>query len=119
MNILDKVIDWIARFIARRLASADEVNVRAAEWWAERFRQPEKREAFKAALLRYLPARNWTAYNDYDPQGLLLDAVREVGPCLGACFSGDEYFPEKTGICREDNRLFVKEGYQSHWVEVK
>ena len=119
MNILVKVFDLIARFIARRLASADAVNVRAAEWWGERFRQPEKREAFQAALLRYLPARNWTAYNEYDPQGLLLDAVREVGPCMGAWYSGDEYFPEKTGIRREDNRLFVKEGYRTGWVEVK
>lgn len=94
------------------------INERAANWWAERFELAEKRDQFKSALLKHLPDGDWSIYNDYDPQGYLLDAVREVTECRGFMFSGDGLVPRKTGMIREDDKLIAKEGYGAPWEEV-
>lgn len=93
-------------------------NERAANWWAERFGLEDKREQFRAALLKHLPDGDWTTYNDYDPNELLINAVREVTECRGCLFSGDGLLPRKTGLSRVGNKLFAKEGYGAVWVEV-
>ena len=95
------------------------VNEKAARWWVERFGIAEKREQFRAALLRHLPDADWQTYNDYDPQGLLLAAVREVVECAGVMFSGRGLFPDKTGLARVNGRLYAKDGYGAPSVEVE
>lgn len=94
------------------------INEKAANWWSERFGLTDKREQFKSALLKRLPDGDWTTYNDYDPEGLLFDAVSEVTECRGFMFSGDGLFPRKTGIYRQGNKLMAKEGYGAPWEEV-
>lgn len=94
------------------------VNEQAAKWWGERFGIAEKRQQFEQALIKHLPDEDWYTYNDYDPDGFLLDAVREVVECRGNMFSGDGLFPRKTGLRRYDNVLFAKEGYGAPWERV-
>ena len=92
------------------------LNEAAAQWWANRFGLTEKRMEFKMALLKLLPTHDdWMTYNEYDPEGILLDATRTVTPCLGFLFSGDGLFPRKTGLQRRGNVLLAKEGYGSEW----
>lgn len=97
---------------------AKSLNEWAADWWVERFGLVDKRQEFRAALLKHLPDHDWETYNDYDPCGILLDAVREVVPCRSFGFSGDELFPSKTGLNRRGGKLFAKEGYGDPWTEV-
>jgi len=94
------------------------INEKAANWWAERFGIANKREQFKAALLKHLPDCDWSIYNDYDPESHLLDAVREVTECRGCMFSGDGLLPRKTGMFREGEKLMAKEGYGAPYLEV-
>ena len=94
------------------------INEMAAQWWADRFGIEDKREALKAALLKHLPDGDWETYNDYDPSGPLLTAVREVTKCRGCMFSGDGLFPRKTGLSRRSNVLRGKEGYGANWIVV-
>ena len=94
------------------------INETAAQWWATRFGIEDKREALKAALMKHLPEGDWETYNDYDPSGPLLAAVREVTECRGCMFSGDGLFPRKTGLNRRDGVLRGKEGYGASWVIV-
>ncbi len=74
-----------------------------ADWWAQRLRQGDK-EAFKAnlsaAIMAELEKRPDRPYIDiecdYDPQGILLDAVRAAGvECRGMMFSAKGILPEK------------------------
>lgn len=94
------------------------INEKAAQWWSERFGLADKRDQLKAALIKHLPDGDWDTYNDYDPEGPLLTAVREVTECRGCMFSGDGLFPRKTGLRREGDKLFGKEGYGAPDVEV-
>ena len=99
----------------------DPLNVAAANWWAERLGIPEKREAFRGALMAILPEDNWTLYSDYDPFDLLLKAVHLAGiECRGCLFSSRDLLPYKTWLKREDGWLLAKEGYGApttvvHW----
>ncbi len=95
------------------------LNERAADWLCERFGVPEQKALLKTALLKHLPDDDWAAYNDYDPQGLLLVAVREFRECAGFMFSGAGLFPEKTGIYRRVGKLYTKEGYGANYIELK
>jgi hypothetical protein len=94
------------------------INETAARWWSDRFGIADKRDALKAALMKHLPDGDWETYNDYDPSGLLLAAVREVTECRGCMFSGDGLFPCKTGLSRRNDVLRSKEGYAANWVIV-
>ena len=94
------------------------IKEKAANWWAERFGLADKREELKAALIKHLPDGDWDIYNDYDPQGPLLAAVREVVECRGYMFSGDGLFPRKTGLRCTDGKLYGKDGYGALDVEV-
>lgn len=94
------------------------LNEEAAAWWAERFEIEALREQLKAALIKHLPQSDWLTYNDYDPNDLLLAAVREVTVCTGSGNSGVGLFPCKTGLKREGARLWAKEGREASWEEV-
>lgn len=88
-----------------------DINELAIKWWLEHFAFDDKRDQFAAALRKHLPDGDWVTYNDYDPNELLLNVVREFMECSGYMFSGRGIFPTKTGIMREDDRLLAKEGY--------
>lgn len=94
------------------------INEMAANWWAERFALEDMKEELKAALLKHLPQGDWITYNDYDPNDLLLAAVREVTECEGSMFSGDGLFPRKTRLKREGDQLWAIEGPGASWEEV-
>lgn len=94
------------------------INEQAANWWCDRLRMQDKRDELKAALLKHLPDGDWFTYNDYDPEGILLTAVREVVECRGFFFSGDGLFQRKIGLQRRGNVLSAKEGYGANWVAI-
>ncbi|MBE3039656.1 MAG: hypothetical protein IMZ62_12710 [Chloroflexi bacterium] len=85
-----------------------------ADWWAK-FTPGEHRQAFHAALLLQMPDTGEVLVrNDYDPDGVLLEAVRAVGiECRGRMFSGDDIgFPRKTWTRIDDNNVpTLKHGY--------
>ena len=95
-------------------------------WWLRRFKLEEKRDEFSNALSEVLsdiplsPANSDEAnfYNDYDPFGSLLKAVRMCGiECRGFFFSGEDMFPNKTGILiRPSGEVQAKEGYGEKWI---
>ena len=98
--------------------------IRAAEWWAERLMRGDV-DVFKADLakrvdeaLRKQPTRIVYLENDYDPGGLLLDAVRAtVEPdCRGFMFSGNGLFPQKHSTAIKVGLITPKEGY-GNWTE--
>jgi len=96
-----------------------KINEAGVRWWKVRFQQQGLADAFESALLELLPDGDWELYNDYDPDGILLEAVRKIGiECRGCFFSGDGLFPQKTGIKRKDGRLVAKEGYGGNFYEV-
>jgi len=93
----------------------------AAAWWAERMYIEEKRDAFKAALVKRLLEQKpkesvspaVSVYSDYAPADALLAALRDVGiECRGCMFSSEGILPSKTGITLpERGELGAKEGY--------
>jgi hypothetical protein len=116
----------------------------AGQWWADRLdpQYADKRDAFAAAITVRVEQElrgefHWTWYGgtertpgdlttptwirlhcDYDPKGLLLDAVREtVSPeCRGFGSSADDLLPMKTDLTiRTDTWVMEpKEGYANH-----
>lgn len=113
----------------------------AGEWWAERLykEHADKREYFaQAVAMRVEDALRGKAYwdlsgcreewngdppesiyigVDYDPEGLMLDAVREVisQECRGTLFSARGILPQKHGLRVERDKLTPKEGY-GNWT---
>jgi hypothetical protein len=56
---------------------------------------------------------------DYDPQGILLTAIRNVGiECQGVFFSAQGLFPYKTRTYIRAGRFWVSEGYGSKHFQV-
>lgn len=113
----------------------------AGKWWADRLdeRHADKREAFAAAVSTRIDDQfsgraywDWSGRSegdgkgtkvvrtscDYDPQGLLLEAVREVidPKCRGSMFSADGILPTKHGLDVYADHLRPKEGY-GNWTE--
>jgi hypothetical protein len=90
----------------------------AAEWWSERLQQGD-REAFKAKLTELVveellehPRGLCLLQVDYDPQGLLLEAVRAAGvECAGFLFSAEGILPAKHWLGVSATELKPKEGY--------
>ena len=88
----------------------------AADWWAERFRIEDKREAFREALRRVIaeyPHKRMRLKVDYDPWGDMLAAVRAAGvECSGILHSADGVLPRKTlmKIVFDPPRIVVLEG---------
>ena len=109
----------------------------AGDWWAKKLAvtHADKRPAFAAAVSRLVQQAlrgeaHWVwgqgkkvgagepvawvmTENDYDPQGLMLDAVREVidQNCRGFMFSGRGILPDKTCLLVRPTLLEPKEGY--------
>ena len=100
----------------------------AGEWWAERLssQHADKRAAFAAAVAKHcqsvLRDRGicWLAV-DYDPQGPMLDAVRDaVDPsCRGMMFSARGILPDKHGLDVTPTKLRPKEGYGNWTAELQ
>ena len=97
---------------------------KAAQWWKERLNQDYDREAFYEALRPKIEAelkkhgRCFTE-NDYDPSGILLEAVRDIGiDCRGCLFSGDGIFPRKHYLRITPEKLQPKEGYGNRTDEI-
>lgn len=97
---------------------------RAAQWWADKLDTGDA-QTFKADLreridkaLRLHPNRTLYLENDYDPQGVLLDAVRAtISPeCRGFLHSGDGIFPRKHETAIKVGSIRPKEGY-GNWTD--
>lgn len=93
----------------------------AAQWWAEKFMRDDMREMFKAELMARIPDTGDTLLDvDYDPSGILLDAVRAVGlKCAGVFFSANGILPNKTlmWVRPSENLCEWKCGYGGKWQE--
>lgn len=100
------------------------IHQAAADWWADEALHPSKdfyRETFRNMLLVRLENNpNWEILcNDYDPEGILLEAVQKAGiECAGCMFSGNDIFPRKTRLYQRDGKLFESVGRGSQHVEV-
>lgn len=91
-----------------------------AKWWSDNLEPEDKREAFREALLKRLPDEGeYSTWVDYDPEGPLLEALRDVGiKCAGVFFSADNLLPRKTGIIvQADGKVMLAE-YGQPWVEL-
>ena len=93
-------------------------NERAAKWWADLFGLKDKREEFRLALLKLLPAEYYVLENDYEPKGILLDAVHAVVPNYDFTFSDIEIFPFKTVMIYECDQIWVKRGHSMPFEEL-
>lgn len=96
----------------------------AAKWWGDRLQQGD-REKFEAHLAEAIDAslkeqeEKYPKYEprvrlscDYDPQGLVLDAVRAAGvECRGFMFSAEGILPQKHTLHVTKGKLEPKEGY--------
>lgn len=90
----------------------------AVDWWAANWQKAGSKAAFRAALHELV-----TAYAaeedgrillecDYDPQGLLLQAVQTVEPnCRGFMFSAEGLLPMKTHTWIRPHEVTLKHGY--------
>lgn len=88
-----------------------ELKELCAQWWADRLEIEDKREDFKHALLPKIQD-GMGLWVDYDPEGVLLEALREVGiECAGVSFSANGILPRKTGMNIYDGIVEVSEGY--------
>jgi hypothetical protein len=100
--------------------SAARAAAMAAEWWAERLIVGD-REKFKAHLRPAIEAEivdcgTSVTTVDYDPQGIVLEAVRAAGvECRGVMCSADGILPRKTGLIVTPVELRPKEGY-ANWT---
>ena len=102
-------------------APADPAQIRraaamAADWWTRRLLRGDK-EAFRARLQELVEERlkvRAACYLvcDYDPQGMVLEAVRAAGiECRGVTHSADGILPRKHSLMVRRDRLEPKEGY--------
>jgi hypothetical protein len=98
-------------------------------WWADKWQQLETREAFRAALRNQLEAFEHEDVSpeyggyllsldcDYDPKGLLLDAVRDTGiDCRGYLFSATGLLPSKHLVMVYPGGAEAKAGYGADFV---
>lgn len=96
----------------------------AAKWWGDRL-QSGDRVAFEEtlallvdkALMKYGECR---LSCDYDPDDLLLEAVRAAGvQCSGCMFSARGILPQKHQLKVFTDHLECKEGYGSWTTDIK
>jgi hypothetical protein len=107
----------------------------AAAWWAQQLQVRQKRAEFGRELLHLLKKEwekaeeearldpTWKPFVrlnvDYDPEGLLLDAIRNVGiNCRGCMGSADGLFDRKTRSDVGAGFFSVREGYGAFWRDV-
>jgi len=69
-------------------------------------------------LVRLLPDGDWDLHNDYDPWGLLLEAIRESGvESRGFGYSERAIgFPDKAGSRCQDGCLEAKVGCFAEYI---
>ena len=96
--------------------SIEKAAEMAGKWWAERLQQGNKEqfaEEIRVRVLEKLQTRERVYLEcDYDPQGILLEAVRAIGiECGGFMFSADGILPRKHALQVQHDRLEPKEGY--------
>ena len=96
--------------------SIEKAAEMAGEWWAERLQQGNKEqfaEEIRVRVLEKLQTRERVYLEcDYDPRGILLEAVRAIGiECRGFMFSADGILPRKHALQVRHDRLEPKEGY--------
>lgn len=96
----------------------------AVRFWGDLFLVMDKREAFKRELRKLLEAnatnRCIRLYVDYDPEGLLLEAVRAAGvTCSGFMYSARGIFScGKTGTTLYPDKVEAKEGYGAPYEQI-
>lgn len=96
----------------------------AVDWWLQIFKKtdPEARDKFaislKNSIVEKLKVQEFVfVENDYDPEGILLNAVHDAGfACRGNMFSGREFFPDKHELCVSLHQLEPKSGY-GNWED--
>lgn len=94
----------------------------AGDWWAERLMQGDKEMFAKEVAARVETALRSGATRvylecDYDPQGILLEAVQAIGlKCQGFMFSADGILPRKHALDVRVDTIKPKEGY-GNWRE--
>ena len=101
--------------------SKEKAAKMAGQWWADRLQQGDKEKFAKEIEWRILYAleEEGTIYLvcDYDPHGILLDALHAIGmECRGYMFSAKGILPEKHELMVTENYLAPKEGY-GNWTE--
>lgn len=94
----------------------------AGEWWAERLQQGDKdkfAQEIKWRVFEELQREKFVFLEcDYDPHGILLDAVHAIGiECRGMFFSADGILPRKHSLRVTESLLEPKEGY-GNWKDV-
>lgn len=92
----------------------------AASWWAERLEKGDKGKFISILAPKVkaaLDVRGACRLEvDYDPRGLLLDTIREMGiECRGVMFSAKGIFPQKHELIVTPTKLEPKEGY-GNWT---
>lgn len=101
----------------------DRINEFAASWWADRLdaQHADKQDAFRTSLTTRLGEQTkWKMECDYDPSGVLLEAVREAGiECSGRMWSAKGILPMKTKLVRDEEELRFKEGYGGGWNTIE
>lgn len=112
--------------IKKETAEIEKAAIQAGEWWADRLdsSHAEKKNAFASAIAIRIKKEMIDGKQkvflecDYDPQGLLLEAVREVidPQCRGFLFSARGILPPKHSLMVSRERLVPKEGY-GNWTE--
>jgi hypothetical protein len=94
----------------------------AGQWWAERLQQGDKSRFAKEVedrVLNELRSGKKSVFLqcDYDPQGILLEAVLAIGiKCRGVFFSARGILPEKHSLMVRATELEPKEGY-GNWTD--
>ena len=96
--------------------SIEKAAEMAGKWWAERLYRGNKEqfaEEIRVRVLLELQTREIVYLEcDYDPQGILLEAVHAIGiECRGFLFSADGILPRKHALKVRHDRLEPKEGY--------
>jgi hypothetical protein len=100
------------------------------QWWAERWIPDATREAFRAAVRLRHEAWEYDVPSDYggcllelscdyDPRGMLLEAVRDAGhECRGFMFSAQGLLPSKHCVLIHIGNAEAKAGYGADWLEI-
>jgi hypothetical protein len=98
----------------------------AVRWWAANWGPDETQVKFADALREVLsvPVEPTHANDalilavDYDPQGLLLEAIRKFQECRGFMFSAEGILPLKTVMRITPAMVEVRAGRRSEWENV-
>lgn len=97
----------------------------AGKWWAKLLQKGDKEQFAKETEQRVLSQLQKSECKipgvylecDYDPQGILLEAVNAIGiKCGGYMFSARGILPRKHSLFVTKDKLVPKEGY-GNWTE--